>query len=89
VPTGADEATRRSHPAPLLGPKSSIGELLHLPHNFPGGNPRRSHRIPANRRPHRSQGPNCVAKFLSKEFCVNWGHICEVPKSFRGLSEKL
>jgi hypothetical protein len=35
------------------------------------------------------EGPNCVAKFLSEEFCVNWGHICEVQQSFGDLREKL
>jgi hypothetical protein len=58
-PPGAVDRRHRKPPRPFLGPKSSNCELLRLFPNFPGRNPRGSRRIPASRRPHRSQGPNC------------------------------
>jgi hypothetical protein len=58
-PPGAADCRHWKPPRPFLGPKSSICELLRLFPNFPGRNPRWSRRIPASRRPHQSQGPNC------------------------------
>jgi hypothetical protein len=75
-------------PPPVRGYKSTIGELLHLLHIFPGQKPRRSRRIPASPPPPLVQGPNCEVWNLSRVLSVNRGRICEFLKSSRDPGAK-
>jgi hypothetical protein len=75
-------------PPPVRGHKSTIGELLHLLHIFPGQKPRRSRRIPASPPPPLVQGPNCEVWNLSRVLSLNRGHICEFLKSSRDPGAK-
>jgi hypothetical protein len=81
----AVDSPRRRAPRPNSGCAQLLGEHARTPPPFPGRESRRSRRNPGEPAASHSQGPNCKARDLSREFCVNEGPIRESLVLSRGF----
>jgi hypothetical protein len=77
TPPGSAAQPRRRRHSPNSGRICALGELLHLPHLFPGRERRRPRQIPADHAAPLGQGLNCRTSVLYRGLSAKQGHMCE------------